>query len=583
MRVCDYVADFLYSKGIDTIFMLSGGGIMYLTDGIKKHGKINYICTHHEQAAGMAAVGYAKASRDVGACLVTTGCGATNAITACLHAWQDSTPVIFISGQVNTKELISEYCFPLRQVGVQEANIIPIVKSITKKAVTIMNADDIGVILDKLYEEATSGRQGPVWLDIPQDIQKKEVEIKQSFIATDNKKLEYKNMDYKIDSIKNLLISSKKPVILAGQGVWLSGSEALLSEFSRVNKIPVVFSRLGLNNMKYNHPCHLGEIGIKGNRVANKAVYNADLLLVLGSRMALASTGYDYDNFAKDAKVIVVDIDEDEHRKRTRKIDIFLQYDICDFLLKIDVENRITRDELDARLNWYKQYKEYCYLNDVASKSKWKDGINMYAFIDVLMKEAPGNCVFVSDAGSSVFAFSQTIRLKGNQSYVTSGAQAEMGFTIPACIGSSQGREGVICGITGDGSFQLNIQELQTIKHYNLPIKLFVLNNGGYLSISTTQDNYFKSDYIGCNKKSGVSFPSLRKIAKAYKIKYKVIKNAKGSSRIIKNIFNDAKPCICEVFCGGNQEISPIIAPVIKEDGTVIPGSFDKMYPELEV
>jgi acetolactate synthase-1/2/3 large subunit len=299
--------------------------------------------------------------------------------------------------------------------------------------------------------------------------------------------------------------------------------------------------------------------------------------------MALASTGYDFDNFAKDAKVIVVDIDEDEHRKRTRKIDIFLQYDICDFLLKIDVENRITRDELDARLNWYKQYKEYCYLNDVASKSKWKDGINMYAFLDALMEQAPDGCVFVSDTGSSVFAVSQAIRLKGNQSYVTSGAQVEMGFTIPACVGASQANRGIICGITGDGSFQLNIQELQTIKHYNLPIKLFVLNNGGYLSIKTPQDKYFNRDYIGVNKKSGVSFPSLRKIAKAYGIKYKLIKNAKGSNRIIKNIFNDIKPCICEVFCGGDQEIAPIVSPSIAPDGSMIPGSFDKMYPELEV
>lgn len=577
MRLADYIPKFLFDKGIQTIFMVSGGGNMYLTDGMKKNKDINIICNHHEQASAMAAVGYAKARNSTGACLITTGCGGTNALTGLLHAYQDNIPIIFISGQVKLNETTIISGKDSRQYGTQEADIISIVRPITKKAIMLTSTTNIFTVLEDLYTTAISGRPGPVWVDVPMDIQKADIGDYIPEIPTQerNTTLSYSE----ILNVCTMLLASSKPLILVGHGVHLSKTDESVYNFARKFHIPIVCTRLGLTAIPTAEYINIGEIGIKGTRSANKAIQEADLILALGTRLSINSVGYDFHSFGKNAKLIVVDIDEQEHKKTNRNIDLFIHSDLQSFMSSLSAW--YNGGKYPAWLGHCVAMKlQYPWVTD--EQKKWKDGIHMYGFMDILNKTAPSNACFVADAGSAIYVVPQTLQRKHGQLLVLSGAQAEMGFTVPGAIGSSMISDCVI-GITGDGSFQMNIQELQTIKHYNLPIKLFVWNNNGYLSIKTTQDKFFKGDYIGSTPESGISFPSLEKIAKAYELDYYKFTNLSDLQTTLENeVFTSCKPCICEIVCGGSQEVSPIVTPQILDDGTIIPGSFDNMYPFIK-
>ena len=580
MRVCDIIAKYISDSGINDVFFVSGGGVMFLTDGLACNDKLRKISCHHEQAASMAATAYAKYS-GFGCCYVTTGCGGTNAITGVLHAWQDNTPLLVISGQVKRKEASALKDIPLRQLGVQEADIISIVKSITKYAELITYAKDIIYHLEKAEYLAKSDRPGPVWLDIPMDVSAMEVnpeELRHFYPEAEGySKPEILQSD--LEELAQDFEKAERPVIIAGQGVRLSGALDEFARFVETHNIPFVCSRLGLDVMPTEHHLNIGRIGNKGMRSANFAVQNADLVLVLGSRLSVSSTGQEYEYFAREAKVVVVDIDADEHRKNTVHIEKLIHEDIKDFLKRFALPEDMRFDRWAEHCrNWKEKYPVF--LPDYKDTSK---GVNLYLFMEELSRNLRADDVIVSDAGSVFYATMQGLKTTTTeQRDITSGGQAEMGFTLPGCVGvcAARGFRDVI-GITGDGSLQMNLQELQTVKHNHMPIKLFIWNNDGYLSIRATQRNFFNGRFIGTDSTSGLSFPNLQKIADAYGIEFVRIAPGDDVGTKIAQVLNTPGAVVCEVMCIRDQIIQPSVGSRQLEDGRLVSSPIEDMKPFL--
>lgn len=582
MRVADYIADYIYKLGVEDVFMVSGGGMMFLSDGVAKHSKMRAICTHHEQVAAMAAVSYAKYKESYGAAYVTTGCGGTNTITGLLGAWQDNVPCIFISGQCKRKETIRNSGLHLRQFGVQEADIVAIVKSITKYAVMVDDPQKIAYHLDKAAHMAKTGRPGPVWLDIPMDVQGAIIdESDLERFSSSEVIMEYKAIptEQELKQIEQLLSNSKRPIIVAGQGIRLAKAISQFQTFIEKYRIPVVASRLGIDLLPSEHPLFIGRIGTKGDRAGNFAVQNSDLVVAMGSRLSVSSTGHEYDKFAREAKIIVIDIDPVEHKKNTVRIDLFVNSDVKRCLEALNLQKLPNTGAWVEKCLYWKKKWPVC-LSEYANEHM---GINLYYFVDRLSRKMKDKSVVISDAGSAFYVVSQGIQIKEGQRYITSGGQAEMGYTLPASIGVSIAKgKGEVLGVTGDGSFQLNIQELQTIVHYDLPIKTFVWNNDGYLSIRATQSKFFEGRFIGTDKASGVSFPDIEKIAKAYGIKYFKAANSVTLDHVLEEVLNYPKAVICEVMCLRNQEIVPTVSSYKKDNGTLVSKPLEDMHPFLD-
>ena len=582
-RVADYTASFLEQLGIQHIFLVSGGGMMFLSDGLALNPKIRVICNHHEQACAMAGVAYAKQRNDYGAVYVTTGCGGTNALTGLLGAWQDHVPCIFISGQTKRKETIRNSGLALRQFGVQEADILSVAAPLTKYAAMVNEPEDISYHLEKAAFLAKDGRPGPVWIDIPLDVQGAQIledDLKhftpeEQAQTTARPVLAHKTIMPAADALRQ----AARPVIVAGHGVRLGNAIEELRQFIEREQIPVVASRLGIDLLASDHPLFIGRIGNKGTRAGNFAVQNADCVLVLGSRLSVSSTGHEYHTFAREAKIIVVDIDTVEHQKNTVKIDHFVHAHVRDFL-----QGLLSLERLSPATSWpqtcltWKMQWPVC-LPEYIDRSQ---GVNLYYFIDELSRKMDAEDTIISDAGSSFYVVSQGVQLKPGQRYVTSAAQAEMGFTLPAAVGVAMAKErGNAVGVTGDGSLQMNLQELQTLVHYQLPVKLFVWNNNGYLSIRATQRKFFDSRFIGTDAASGVSFPDLEKICAAYSLPFYRVNNSKELPGVIKDVLAQDGPVVCEVMCIADQEIIPSVASFRREDGSMISKPLEDMYPFL--
>lgn len=582
MRVADYIADRIYKEGVKDIFMVSGGGMMFLSDGVAMHPHLNAVCNHHEQAASMAAVTYARYTENFGVAYVSTGCGATNAITGLLDAWQDSVACLFVSGQVKKKETTRNSGLKLRQIGTQEADIISIIEPITKYSVMVNDPNEIAYHLEKAIYLAKNGRPGPVWLDIPMDVQSANIEIKnlKKFDPSEIKK-EYKEIptDTEMQKVFELLRGSKRPVIIAGHGIRLAKALPEFHKFIDKYKIPVVAPFLGVSNLPTGHKSYIGVIGIKGSRAGNLAVQNADLVISIGSKLSVTAIGYEYQMFAREAKIIVVDIDPIEHQKKTINIDLFINADAKEFIKKLKIGKALDiKKWADICLGWKTKYP-VC----LPEYSKNKKRISFYYFIDILSKIMKPDTVVLSDAGSAFYVTTQALNLKGKQRYITPGGQAEMGYTLPATIGASvaRGRKESI-GITGDGSFQMNIQELQTIVHYKLPVKLFVWNNNGYLSIKTTQNKFFNGRLIGANAESGVSLPDTKKIADAYGIKYFKLEKSATLEKDLEKIMAFKGPVVCEVMCIEDDVVIPTASSKKREDGTMVSKPLEDMFPFLD-
>ncbi len=581
MRVADYIADYVYRQGVKDVFMVSGGGLMFLTDGIACHSKLHAVCNHHEQASAMAAVSYAKYTGGLGVAYLTTGCGGTNAVTGVLDAWQDNVPCLFISGQCKRKETVRNSGLPLRQFGVQEADIISIVQSITKYAVMVNEPHDIAYHLDKAVYLAKNGRPGPVWLDIPMDVQGAVIDMaalrrfSESEIVSDFK-TDLSNEEFEV--LAKLLSESRRPVIIAGQGIRLSGAIPAFRKFLKKHPVPVVASRLGIDLLPGAHPLFTGRIGNKGDRAGNFAVQNSDLVLAVGSRLSVSSTGHEYASFARAAKIVVIDIDAVEHRKKTVRIDRFVNADAKRFFERMDAIPPLQLKDWIGKCKYWKAKWPVC-LPEFARSRK---AINLYYFTDRLSGKLKDDSVVVSDAGSAFYVVSQGIQLKKKQRYITSGAQAEMGYTLPACVGISiAGKRREVIGVTGDGSFQMNIQELQTMIHHKLPVKLFVWNNSGYLSIRATQEKFFKGRFIGTHRESGVSFPSLKKVATAYGVTYFKVSDSRKLDEVLEKVMKEDGVVLCEVTCFPDQEIIPTVSSARQSDGSMLSKPLEDMYPFL--
>lgn len=583
VKLSDYVLSFISDLGVKEVFAVCGGAAMHLVDSLGRNENLRYIATHHEQAAAMAAEGYARISGKPGAVLVTSGPGGTNTFTGLCGAWIDSIPVIFISGQV-TRDTLSANT-ELRQFGIQEIDIVRLVKPVTKYAVTVTDPALIKYHLQKAVYLATTGRPGPVWLDIPLDIQSQLINLGEmvSFDHTEVKK-EYQGSLLKeqvVECIK-LLEEAKRPAMIVGYGVRLAKAEGEFRQLVERLKIPVISSWTASDLIPTDHDFYIGRSGIFGDRASNFTVQNADRLLIVGSRMSVPQVGYNYRTFAREAKKIIVDIDEKEFKKLSIKPDLVINADAKEFI--IEMLKQLNEKKVGLNISdWLQRCRFW--------KSKYpvvlpeykdiKDYVNSFYFIDVLSEKLDSGAIIVTDMGTSFTCTMQTFKTKLGQRLFTSSGHSPMGFGLPGSIGAcfASGKKKTIC-ISGDGGLQMNIQELQTLVHYNLPIILFVLNNGGYLTIKLMQQNHF-GRYVGSDKSSGLSFPDIIKVANAYGIKTERIANHEELHAKIDYVLSQSGPFVCEIIMSETQPLIPRLSSVKKPDGEIVSKPLEDLYPFL--
>lgn len=582
MKVSDYIIKFINrNMGVKDIFMLAGGGWMHLLNSLGKNKNINYICNLHEQGAAIAAEAYGQYTNNIGVAMVTTGPGGTNTITGVAAAWIDSTPMMIISGQVKRSDMILDK--NLRQFGPQEINIIPIVKPITKYAVTVMEPKKIKYHLQKAYYIATTGREGPVWLDIPLDVQGSEIDENdlESFIPNDENKTNI-NMKKKISKVISLINVSKRPVFFVGNGVYLSNAQKQFLQLAKSLNIPILTTWKTIDLLEEENPLFIGRPGSIAARGANFNLQNSDLFISIGARMDLPQTAFNHRNFAKNAKKIIVDIDENEIKKLDMNVDVKF---VCDAKFFIN-ELYKNRGKITYKDNgWIKSCKDLLKKYPLIKKEylQLKKYVNSYVLLDVLSKEMSKQDILVpGSSGSCSEITCQSFKVKKGQTVLNNQGFGSMGFGLPASIGAciASGKKRTVC-INGDGGFFLNIQELETIKRLKLPIKFFILNNDGYASIRSMQNNHFKRQYVGSGKTSGLTLPDIQKIAKAYDIKSCKIESQKKLDNKIRKILNFKGPYICEVIIDPNQQTQPRVSSKKLKDGSMTSMPIEDMFPFL--
>lgn len=572
MKVSDIAIKFLEDKGIKHVFTVSGGGCIHLIDSLGKSTKLDYVCTHHEQAAAIAAEGYARLKEDVGACIVTTGPGGTNTLTGVLGAWLDSVPTIFISGQVSLSQIAEGT--GCRQIGDQEFDIVSTVKPMTKYATMIKDKKDILYELEKAYDIAISGRPGPVWIDIPLDIQGSQVKDKELKQYISQVEL-LPNIPKK--EFENLILQAKKPLFMVGNGIRLSGSYKIFNNLLRKWNIPALTSlHSGVDCVDNTYEYYAGRIGILGNQSSNNIVQDTDLLIVLGSRLNVKSTGYNLDGFAPNAKIIYVDIDKNEINKHSFNIDLKIVTDLKYFLEEIsDIEFDLDINDWRNKVKELRSNQKYYY-----DKHKTlKDYASAYYFMSKLPKYINNKPIITSDGSAHVVTL-QSYLLQKDQRMFTNVGCASMGYGFPAAIGACfvDKTQEVVC-LEGDGSLQMNIQELQTVVHHQLPLKLIVINNEGYLSIKMSQASFFNGNEVASGKDTGVSFPDLEKVANAYGIPYVAIKNNDEIDSQLSSAFSIEGPVIIELFSYPYEAHEPkVVHKGVDENGKIIPGELTDMY-----
>ena len=552
MRTADYIAKFLKKKGVNEIFMLTGYGAMYLNDAIQS-AKIKHYASRNEAAAPMMASSYSKISGKIGAVCVTAGPGATNALPGLAEAWVDSSPVMIFSGQVEKKHTTNYLNIKgLRTYGTAEINIIDSVKYLTKFSAVVKKPNQIRYLLEKAFYYATNGRPGPVWLDIPLDVQKARIkpEKLRGFFPKKNYKFA-SNKD--IQKTIKLISNSKKLAIICGQGVRQSRSIKITKKLINKLKAPVIFSRLGQDIISHDADYIFGTAGIKGSKFAKKITRNADLILVFGSRLSIPFIGYKSELFSKKTKIVMVDIDRSE-LKKPLNVDFKINCDLRDFLFKLD--SKLNKELIPNYKNWLQYCKNLKKNNPIIDSRIKKNPMDLYFFMDKLGKFSQKKSILITDAGSNYYVGGQVWKFEKGQREITSGSNAAMGLTIPLAIGASVAEpKRNIYAVTGDGSLELNIQELKTISHYNLNIKTFVINNGGYVSMKKWQDNYFEGNRLDTEEKTGAGTMNFKKIADAFDLQFIQIKKTSEIKKKLINIFSNNKPCIIEVFTDPNQKI----------------------------
>jgi acetolactate synthase-1/2/3 large subunit len=586
MKLSDYLARRIADYGVRHLFMVVGGGAMHLNDSFGYEPRIKHICNHHEQACAMAAEGYARVTGKIGVINVTTGPGGINALNGVFGAWTDSIPMLIVSGQVKRETCMATYNIPgLRQLGDQEADIISMVKGITKYAVLVTDPSSIRYHLEKALYLATSGRPGPCWLDIPVDVQSSLID-ESSLPAYDPEEdkphWDLDLLSQQCHEIIERIKASPRPVIMAGSGIRHAKAVDIFDTVIHKLGIPVTTAWTH-DLIASDDPLFCGRPGTIGERAGNFTVQNAETLLVVGSRLNIRQVSYNWQAFARHAFKIQVDADGAELRKPTGKPDMAVH---CDAKLFLEEMNRqLDSSDWGAGQNarWLAWCKERVarYPAVLPKHRSTGDRINPYHFVDALFHHLADDDVVACGDGTACIVPFQVASIKKGQRLFSNSGSASMGHDLPAAVGAAVAREGkrVIC-LAGDGSIQLNIQELQTVAHHQLPIKIFVLNNGGYLSIRTTQGNFFRR-FVGESPSSGVSFPDMVKVAQAYGLPALRVEGSDFESAIDQAL-NTPGPFLCDVMLDPSQQFEPRSSSKILPDGRMVSAPLEDMFPFLE-
>jgi len=584
-RVADYIADFLASHNITDVFTVTGGGAMHLNDALGHHPKLHCTYNHHEQACAIAAEAYARVNNKIAAVCVTTGPGGTNAITGVVGGWLDSIPMLIVSGQVRYDTTARFTGLNLRAVGIQEFDIVKSISSMTKYAEMVIVPQQIRYSLEKAFFLAHADRPGPCWLDIPLNVQASIIETdslpsynpeKESSVTTP---VSIEIIDKIIEKIKN----SKRPVINAGSAIRYSGGFETFQKLVEKLQIPVVTGWNSIDLIPDEHPLYIGRAGISGDRSGNFAIQNSDLVLSLGSRLSIMQVGYNFKAWAREAYTIVVDIDSEELKKPTLHVSMPVCADVKDVMKKILL--RLENDNMLVNEDWIKwcqcRKKKY----PVVQQKHYDDTdmVNVYAFIKELSSFLPEDYYTVVGNGSACVVGSHAYVIKKGQRFFINSAISSMGYDLPAAIGVciAHDKKEIVC-VTGDGSIQMNLQELQTIITNKLPIKIFIINNQGYHQIRQTQKNFFGEPMVGIGPASGdLEFPDMGKIAYAYGYPYKKCTSNKELKIFIQETFAQKGPVISEVFVSTSQIFEPKSATKKLEDGTLVSAPLEDLAPFL--
>jgi len=580
IKLSDYLVKKLESYGVRHVFMVTGGGAMHLDDSFGKSKKIRRIFNHHEQGSALAAEGYARTNQQLAVACVTTGPGGLNCLNGVFGSWTDSAPVLFISGQVKFSTTLSS-CpqVPLRQLGDQEVNIIRVVEPLTKYAKMVVDPLEIDAVLDEAIYKATTGRPGPVWIDVPINIQAALIDPKKlkKFHAPKEK---ITKTDNGVKKAVALLQKAQRPLIVAGHGVRLSGTQKELAKLLTQTKVPVVTTFNGFDLIPSAHPQFAGRIGTVGQRAGNFALQNADVILFLGTRNNIRQVSYNWENFAKNAKKIVVDIDPAELKKPTVRPDL----PICgDLKIVLPAFVKALKKPLGFA-GWLahcqKLLKKYPPLREFDIKPA--DKIHPYYFVEQLGEVLPENALMVSSNGTACVAFFQALGSKKGQRLLLNSGDASMGYGLPAAIGmcAASGKD-TVC-LEGDGSIMMNIQELQTVKTNNLPLKIFIIKNGEYISIIQTQRNFFNGRLTGCNAASGVEVPDFVQVAKSFGLPAVRLSKNREVRKGIEKVLAMKGPVVCELDCTSDYIFSPKLSSRKLPDGTMVSPTLEDMFPFLD-
>lgn len=592
VKVSDYIANYFADNGIKTIFTVVGGGAMHMNDSFGHHERLQCIYNHHEQASAMAAEAYFRVNNEMAGLCVTSGPGAINALNGVAGAYQDSIPMIVVSGQTKTSLMTINSGLDLRTLGNQEFDIMSALSKMTKYAETLMNPNNVRYILEKAFYLAKNGRPGPCWIEVPLDIQGTFVETEDLVgydIVRNNDGAnvdENGELERKIRIVIDKIKDAKRPVIYAGNGVRISGAQDELIKLASAVEIPVVTCWDSIDLMKTESDYYVGRAGIMGDRPGNFAVQNSDLVIAIGNRLNIYQVGYQLESWAREAYIVDVDIDELELQKKTIRVDLPICTDATNFISKLlkviadeKVEYSTPKEWLEICKNWKLQYP-------VVTKKHYENSkpLNVYAFIDSFSRSLPENMITVVTNGSASVVGSAAYYIKKGQRFLMNCAMSSMGYDLPAAIGAcvANDKKQVVC-IAGDGSIMMNLQELQTIVTNKLPVKIILINNNGYHQIRLTQTNLFNKNFVGIGPESGdLSFPDFQKVSYAFGIPYQRCDSIDEMQKKIEWIVTENSYCMLEVVCSTTQIFEPKSAVKKLQDGSLYSPPLEDLAPFLE-
>lgn len=588
IKLSDYVMEFIAAQGVEHVFMLPGGGAMHLNDALGRCSKLKYICNLHEQASSIAAEAYSKITGNLGVCLVTTGPGGTNAITGVAGAWLDSTSCLIVSGQVKVSDLKDG--LDVRQSGLQEVDIVSIVRPITKYAVLVSDPGTIRYHLERAVYLARSGRPGPVWLDIPLDVQASMIDPEsqsQYDPGAEPPLFDFAQLSDRVAAAITLLNDSDRPVLLAGNGIRLAGAVKEFRQLAELLGIPLLTTWLAMDLVPESHPLFVGRPGSVAPRGANFCLQNSDFLLTIGARLDMAITAYAPDRLARAAKKVMVDIDAAELNKMGHfkaNIDMPIHADAKAFIEEMTrqlggARQKDRRAWLVRCTDWKRRYPI------VLPEHRTSHGpVSVYFLTETLQEELQDGEVIVScSSGSGIEVFLLSLQMKAHQRLIVTTALGAMGFGLPAAIGAclASGSKRTVC-VDGDGGFQLNIQELQTVFRLQLPIKFFILNNNGFASIRASQQSWFSGRLVAADDTSGMTLPDILKVAKAYRVGTAKIADQSDLRKDLRRVLDMPGPVVCEVMCRPDETRIPRVSSMARADGTMVSKPLEDMFPFLD-